>query len=98
MFLESGMKKLFVMVALLLGFATPALAALQVDVTQANVQPMPIAIPDFQGGGADLQASANIAQVVRADLERSGAFKPLDQKGFVDKVTDLDAAPAYANW
>ena len=93
------MKKLIVMVALLLGFATPAFAALQVDVTQANVQPMPIAIPDFQGGtSADLQASANIAGVVRADLERSGLFKPLDQKGFVNRVTDLDAAPAFADW
>jgi len=46
---------------------TPAQAALQVDVTQGNAQPLPIAIPDFIG---DAATGANIAGVVRADLER----------------------------
>ena len=42
---------------------TPAWAALQVDVTQGNAQPLPIAIPDFIG---DPQTGANVAGVVRA--------------------------------
>ena len=33
---------------------------------------------------AATQAGANIASVVRADLERSGLFKPIDPKAFVD--------------
>jgi len=95
------LKKILVLLAALtaLGAATPALAALQVDVTQGNAQPLPIAIPDFlPGGGGDPQAGANIAGVVRADLERSGLFRPLDQKGFAEHITDINKVPTFASW
>src|SRR3954463_5620692 len=99
------MKKFLLFAALVLatvlpGWAvTPALAALQVDVTQGNVQPIPIAIPDFvPSAPSDAQAGANIAQVVRADLERSGLFKPIDPKAFVDHVTNINVVPNFANW
>src|SRR5580704_19396224 len=100
MLLESGMKKLILLVLLLLGIAvSPALAALQVDVTQGNAQPLPIAIPDFVAGApGDAQAGANIASVVRADLERSGLFKPIDPKAFVDHVSNINTVPNFANW
>ncbi|HUJ47282.1 MAG TPA: hypothetical protein VLV55_09140, partial [Rhizomicrobium sp.] len=75
-------------------FAMPALAALHVDVTQGNIQPMPIAIPDFLGG----PQGAQIAGVVRADLERSGLFKPLDPKSFIDQIKDINTPPNFANW
>jgi TolB protein len=95
------LKKILVLLAALtaLGAATPALAALQVDVTQGNAQPLPIAIPDFlPGGGGDPQAGPNIAGVVRADLERSGLFRPLDQKGFAEHITDINKVPTFASW
>jgi TolB protein len=94
------LKKILILLAALtaLGAATPALAALQVDVTQGNAQPLPIAIPDFLPGGGDPQAGPNIAGVVRADLERSGLFRPLDQKGFVEHITDINKVPTFASW
>ena len=93
------MKKLFLLVALLLGIASPAFAALQVDVTQGNAKPMPIAIPDFvPSAPGDTQAGANIAGVIRADLERSGLFKPIDPKAFVDHITGVNVVPNFANW
>src|SRR6201995_3624435 len=94
-------KKILVLLAALaaLGAATPALAALQVDVTQGNAQPLPIAIPDFlPGGGGDPQAGPNIAGVVRADLERSGLFRLLNQKGFVQHITDINKVPTFTSW
>jgi TolB protein len=94
--MRNAMKKyLLPLAALLALFASPAFAALQVDVTQANVQPLPIAIPDFVSGD---QTGANIAGVVRADLERSGLFKPIDPKAFVDHVTNINVVPNFANW
>src|SRR5207302_7493647 len=94
------MKKFLILWALLAAFSTaPALAALQVDVTQGNAQPLPIAIPDFlPGAPSDLQSGANIAQVVRADLERSGLFKPIDPKAYVDRIANINTVPAFANW
>jgi len=78
---------------------TPAFAALQVDVTSGNVQPLPIAIPDFIAQSqSDAQAGANIAGVVRADLERSGLFKPLDPKSFIEAIKDINIPPNFANW
>jgi TolB protein len=94
---ELPMKK-FVLVVLALvaaiGFAAPASAQLRVDVTQGNIQPLPIAIPDFLGD----QQGAQIAGVVRADLDRSGLFKPLDPKSFVDQIKDINVQPNFANW
>jgi len=70
-------KLLLPLILFALSLAPPAWAALAVDVTQGNAQPLPIAIPDFLSGD---QNGANIAGVVRADLERSGLFKPIDPR------------------
>jgi len=101
-----GMKKFSILCAALaallgapLAAPTPAWAALQVDVNQGNIQPLPIAIPDFVPGGPnDAQASANIAGVVRADLERSGLFRPLDQRGFTEHITNINTVPNFPSW
>ncbi|HSM94551.1 MAG TPA: hypothetical protein VLT91_00805, partial [Rhizomicrobium sp.] len=77
-----------------LAFAAPASAQLRVDVTQGNIQPLPIAIPDFIGD----PSGAQIAGVVRADLDRSGLFRVLDSKSFVDQVKDINTIPNFANW
>src|SRR5471030_2214740 len=95
------MKRFLILFAALaaLSAASPAYAALQVDVTQGNAQPLPIAIPDFlPAGPGDNQAGANIAAVVRADLERSGLFRPIDPKAFVDHITNINIVPGFANW
>ena len=89
------MKNLAFALAALCSLVTPAFASLQVDVNQGNVQPLPIAIPDFIG---DPATGANIAKVVRADLDRSGLFKPLDPKSFVDQIKSVNVEPNYANW
>jgi TolB protein len=89
------MKTVALAIALLIGLASQALAALQVDVNQGNIQPLPIAIPDFAG---DPASGANLARVVRADLERSGLFKPLDPKSFIEQIKNVNASPNFANW
>ncbi|HJW40098.1 MAG TPA: Tol-Pal system beta propeller repeat protein TolB [Rhizomicrobium sp.] len=77
----------------------PAVAELHVTVDQANVQPMPIAIPDFAAPSAgDAVAGQNIAKVIRADLDRSGLFRPLDQKAFIEKITNINVAPQFGSW
>ncbi len=79
--------------------SAPAQAELHVTVDQANIQPMPIAIPDFTAGpGTDPAMGHNIASVVRADLERSGLFRPIDPKAYIDKITDINTTPNFADW
>jgi TolB protein len=93
------MKRIVLALFALLAFAAPAAAALRVDVDQGNVQPMPIAIPDFIAPTAgDTVAAQNIAKVIRADLDRSGLFRPLDPKSFIEKFSNINTAPQFGSW
>ena len=83
---------LFLVLATLAALApvAPALADISIDVNQAAVQPLPIAIPTFGG----LPAGAEISGVVTADLDRSGLFRPLDPATFRATPPDVSQAPA----
>ncbi len=76
--------------------ATPALAELHIDVTRGKIEPMPIAIPVFSGGGGTV--AQDIVGVLSADLERSGLFKPIDPKAFVDQDAASHTPPRYGDW
>ncbi|MEI9994962.1 MAG: Tol-Pal system beta propeller repeat protein TolB [Rhizomicrobium sp.] len=93
------MKNFVLALLALCALVMPAHAALRVDVDQGNLQPMPIAIPDFASpNAADAVVAQNIAKVIRADLDRSGLFHPLDPKSFIEKILSVSAAPQFANW
>jgi TolB protein len=92
---------LLIGIATCLALATAELQAqqrgpLEVDITQGNLNPLRIAIPEFVG--EDLKLGADIANVVAADLERSGLFKPLDRAAFIEKMVSPDAAPRIGDW
>jgi len=94
----SGAARAVLVICALLLTAGPALAELRLDVTRGKVEPMPIAIPPFAGGGADeSKAGRDIAQVVSADLERSGLFRPLDPQSFIQNVS-AGEGPRFADW
>ena len=78
---------------------SPAAAVVEIDITQGNVQPLPIAITEFKGGTqAEQQLGADIAGVVLSDLERSGLFKPIDRSAFIEKIDDVNRQPRFADW
>ncbi len=77
----------------------PAAAVLEVDITRGRVEPMPIAIVDFLGASErEYGYGADIAQVVRADLERSGLFHPLNPASFIEQIRDFNAVPRFGSW
>src|SRR4029079_5937257 len=83
-----------------LGFS-PSLAGavLSIDVTQGNIQPIPIAIPDFVGGSSnDSDIARNVTQVISANLKRSGLFAPIDPAAYIEKVASIDALPRFGDW
>ncbi len=71
----------------------PAQAQIEVDVNRGDIKPLPIAIPVF--GGAQ---GAEIAQVITADLERSGLFAPINQAAYIEKNPDVNVQPRFADW
>ena len=75
---------------------TPALAQLKGTQTEGTITPIPIAIPVFLGD--DAQLAGDVSNVVQADLERSGLFRPLDRASFLEQVRDVNAAPRFPDW
>ncbi len=76
-----------------------AFAQLRVDITQGTPRPMPIAIPAFVGAAGSVdEMSQNVAQVVTADLKRSGLFAPVDPSAFIEPVVPPTITPNFANW
>ena len=93
------LRALLLAVLALLGVAAPAQAELVIDITRGHMNPMPIAIPEFFGSSPqETQLGRDIARVVAADLERSGLFKPIDQRAFIQTVASLQAGARYADW
>lgn len=95
--MKSILKPLLMVAAMAMGISSvailPAQATLELNVNKGNVEPMPIAIPDFQGG-----LGPQISEIVTADLKRSGLFAPIDKAAFVEKITNPDATPRFDDW
>jgi TolB protein len=87
-------------VAALMGlFASAASAQVRLDITRGRVEPMPIAITVFPGASPEVQQlGRDISGVITADLERSGLFRTIDPKGFLQDLTSLDVQPRFADW
>jgi TolB protein len=79
----------------------PALAqqpgrGLSGEVTEATIRPRPIAIPEFLG--EDPRLGLDIANVLTADLERSGLFQPVARAAYLERIQDINVAPRFADW
>ncbi|PHQ72296.1 MAG: Tol-Pal system beta propeller repeat protein TolB [Sneathiella sp.] len=82
-----------------LSLSVPARAELVIDITQGNIKPLPVAVTDLFGETETaVKLGKQIADVIRADLERSGLFKPIDERAFLQRPADLQVIPVYANW
>jgi TolB protein len=75
-----------------------AFAQLKLEITRGNVQPMPIALPDFVGGASEGEAARNVAEIIRADLKRSGLFAPIDPAAYIEKISTIDTVPKFPDW
>ena len=81
---------------LALAMAPRAFAQLNVTVEGANFRPLPIAIPNF--ASSDPNFGAEIASIVRANLQRSGLFVALDPSSLPVQVGDVNATPDFNTW
>ncbi|MDP1750912.1 MAG: Tol-Pal system beta propeller repeat protein TolB [Reyranella sp.] len=81
-------------VALAAGAARPANAQLTIDMTKPSFEPVPIAIVDFKGD----KVGADIAGVVRNDLQNSGLFRSIPPSAFIQQNMDPNAPPRFPDW
>ncbi|MDQ8728997.1 Tol-Pal system beta propeller repeat protein TolB [Bradyrhizobium sp. LHD-71] len=74
-------------------------AQTRLQVESGNIQPIPIAIPNFVAGSqVDSEAAAGVTQVITNNLRRSGLFLPIDQAAYIEKITNIDVPPNFQSW
>jgi TolB protein len=79
--------------------SSPARAVLELDITRGEVEPLPIAISPLAGDTPEArEVGGRIAEVVTADLERSGLFRAIDPGAFIQSPEEMRALPRFADW
>src|SRR5258708_2541899 len=69
-------------------------AQLTIDMTKPSVEPVPIAIVDFAGDNV----GAELAGVIRNDLQNSGLFRSIPPASFIQQGINANAAPRFQDW
>jgi TolB protein len=79
--------------------ASPVRAVMEIDITEGNLRPMPIAVSPFLPGGPESAALADsVTGIVQANLERSGLFKPVSRAAFIERIFNIDIPPRFRDW
>ncbi|HEX9329225.1 MAG TPA: Tol-Pal system beta propeller repeat protein TolB, partial [Reyranella sp.] len=64
------------------------------DMTRPTFEPVPIAIVDFAGD----RVGADIANVVRNDLQNSGLFRSIPPSSFIQRDVNASTPPQFPAW
>lgn len=99
------MKIKYLLTTIMMLLATPAYAELEIDVSGASRNPMPIAVPEMIGSTANLftklvgrDYAGKIHEVITADLDRSGLFKIIPENSYIETLTSIDQQPQFVDW
>jgi TolB protein len=89
---------LLFLASLLFLAAAPARAqGLEIDIVNGNAAALPIAVVPFDYLGANAAPDTDVAAVVRADLNRSGAFRALPERDVIERP-QRQADVNFATW
>ncbi len=72
----------------------PARAQLTIDMNRPSFEPVPIAIVDFAGD----RVGADIANVVRNDLQNCGLFRSIPPSSFIQRDINASTPPRFPEW
>lgn len=83
----------------ILFWAQSSYAVVSIDITRGNVDPMPVALPDF---GAETDKATKIGKdiinVIQNDLESTGLFKSINKNAFLQEVNSSNTVPRFIDW
>jgi len=72
---------------------------LNIDITEGNLKPVPIAVTNPEADSiSSRDTGAQIAEVIRANLDRSGLFKSLSPDLFRGTQTNINYKPVFPDW
>ena len=96
------MKKILLYTVIALHFSSISFAIIEIDITEGNREPLPIAITEFFHDTDSIleeqNIPSNIRKVIADDLERSGLFLSVDENAFIQKNRAMHLNPRFADW
>ncbi|OUU52131.1 MAG: Tol-Pal system beta propeller repeat protein TolB [Pelagibacteraceae bacterium TMED65] len=85
--------------AFLIFISFSARSELRIDITQGNLNPIPVAILEFNSSNSESrEISSNINIVISNNLERSGLFSILPKKLFFNTSLPFEKKPIFEDW
>ena len=91
-------RRVVLFTAAVLFLQAPAHALVEIDITQGNIEPLPIALPSFSSEGGGSNVAADMTAVIAADLKRSGLFNPLNPASYIQKNMGVNSTPRFGDW
>ena len=96
------MKKILLILFFVIFLSKVSHAIIEIDITEGNREPLPIAITKFFHDDNNELLKNDIPNKIRKvivdDLERSGLFESLDQKAFIQQNKAMHINPRFADW
>ncbi len=72
---------------------------LRLEITEGVIEPLPFAVPVFEAETSDANSySAQISEVVAADLTGTGLFREIAPSAFISNVESFAAPVQFADW
>ncbi len=96
----SAVRRIAVLALVCVALGVPrSQAEVRIDITRGNIDPLPVAITNFHGVDQDeIGFGTQVAQVIADDLERSGLFRPIDQRAFIQSAASMQIRPRFSDW
>tara|TARA_Y100000741_G_scaffold31781_1_gene22534 strand:+ start:2289 stop:3614 length:1326 start_codon:yes stop_codon:yes gene_type:complete len=95
-------KKLLLILGVFFLFTASSWSMIEIDITEGNREPLPLAITEFfyNDDEKDMLAeiSTNMRSVMSADLERSGLFKSINKEAFIQDNQSMHLRPRFEDW
>ena len=95
-------KKLLLILGISFLFISNSWSMIEIDITEGNREPLPLAITEFFYNNNEKDVLAEIAtnmrSVMSADLERSGLFKSINKEAFIQDNQSMHLRPRFEDW
>ena len=92
-------KKIFFSFLIFFFYIVNVNAELKIDITSGYTEPTPIGINDFIGfTEEEKDVAKQITKLVIADLNNSGLFKVIDPKAYIQRISNPNIMPKFADW
>ena len=96
---SKSMTRIYIIIFKLLFISSSLLYAIEVNITKGQIEPLPIAIVQFNNQNPEeFQYSSKINDVISSNLKNTSLFKILPEESFLQSKNEVFLQPIFADW